>query len=486
MVFYRKMYPLVKKVRQIIIGRELLGSGESCVVALSAGPDSMALLHLLAELSDEMELVLVVAYVDHGLRPDETPAEIALVQKTATQLGLACEVGQVEVGAYVRSNSLSVEHAARELRYAFLGEVAQKYGAEKICVAHTADDQAEEVLLRLLRGTGRAGLSGMALLAESGVVRPLLSITKKELLAYLAEKEIPFLEDSSNQQRIYLRNRVRLDLLPFLAEHFNPNIYESLRQTASVLQEEERLLAEMAEKAYGAMVTCLPGSQDIHPELRIDLVALVRQPKALQRRVLEAACWQVDSRPSYKQIEQLLQLATQGQTGGRLHLAAGLRIIKEPGSLLFSYPQGKEAMRGDLVEEKTSFTEVIPEPGCYPLPALDKELVLELLDEPPVELTATGPDTEYLDAGEIDFPLTIRSYRPGDRFCPLRGLGSKKVGDFLTDSKVPVAQRWQEPVLADRHGIIALLGRRIDKRAALTKTTGSVLFVQLQSRRKRK
>lgn len=481
MVFYRKMYPLVKKIRQIIIGRELLVSGESCVVALSAGPDSMALLHLLAELADELKLTLVVAYVDHGLRPDETPAEIALVQKTASQLALACEIGRVEVGAHARSNSLSIEHAARELRYAFLREVGKKYGADKICVAHTADDQAEEVLLRLIRGTGRAGLSGMAVLAESGVVRPLLSISKKELLAYLVEREISFLEDSSNRQRIYLRNRVRLDLLPFLAEHFNPNIYESLRGTASVLQEEERLLAEMAEKAYWTMVTPQPGSQNIPFELRINLVALGEQPKAMQRRVLEAVCWQAECRPSYKQIEQLLQLAAQGEVGSRLHLASGLRVFKELESLLFSYPQGKGVVRGDLFEEKNSFTEVISEPGYYQLPSLEKEIVLELQDQPPAELTGLEPNIQYLDAGKLDFPLTVRSFRPGDRFYPLGGPGSKKVGDFFTDSKVPVDKRWQEPVLVDRNGIIALLGRRIDKRVALTKATSSVLIVRLQS-----
>ncbi|HIJ78482.1 MAG: tRNA lysidine(34) synthetase TilS [Desulfobulbaceae bacterium] len=480
------MHPLEKKLRQVIVGEGLLVGKECWVVGVSAGSDSMALLHLLAELAGSLDLTLVAAYVDHGLRPGETPREIALVERTAADLGLACEIGRVEVRAHARDNSLSIEHAARELRYGFLGEIAKKYGAGKICVAHTADDQAEELLLRLIRGTGRAGLSGMPLLAASGVVRPLLAIAKKELLAYLAAKQLPFLEDSSNQGRIYLRNRVRLDLLPFLAAQFNPNIYESLRETAAILQDEEQLLAQMAGRAYGAVVR-VEGPLPEHPtDLRVNLAALLAQPKALQRRIMEKACWQLGCRPSFKQIEQLLRLVERGEVGGRMHLAGGLRVSKDSESLKFGYPLGQGALRGDERAEQNSFAEVIVEPGCYLIAALGKELVLEVLEHPPADLTAAGAEVQYLDAAKVDFPLTVRSYRPGDRFYPLGGPGSKKVGDFFTDCKVAVARRWQEPVLADRHGIIALPGRRIDQRVALTETTDSVLFVKLQAKGVRK
>jgi len=473
------MHSFVKKGEKAIRGEGLLVAGERCVVAVSGGPDSMALLQVLAQLAPSLDLFLVVAHVDHGLRPEEAEAEASLVQKAAQSLGLACECGRVAVAACAKAQGLSLEHAARNLRYGFLAEVAARHRATKIAVAHTADDQAEEILLRLIRGTGRAGLAGMATLRDGLVIRPFLGIAKEDILRYLAEENIPYCLDSSNRQRIYLRNRIRLDLLPYLQEHFNPNIGNSLRETAAILQGEEELLAGMTDQAYAQVVAEEQGELC---GLTIQLAVFLCHPLAIRRRILETACWRMGCRPTFKQIGQLLFLIETGAEGAELHLARGLRVGKAEGRLSFRYPQGRRAVRGDLSEAdrgEGSFSYELSCPGEHFLEAMGAMVTLRLLEALPEDWESLAPATLHCDAEKVCFPLMVRSFQAGDRFHPLGALGRKKVGDFFTDRKIPLAQRRRIPILTDQEGIIAILGVRPDQRAAIGPRTRRILAVSL-------
>ena len=473
------MHFFVKKTEDAIRSEGLLVAGERCVVAVSGGPDSMALLQVLAQLAPLLDLFLVVAHVNHGLRPEEAEAEARLVQEAARSLGLACECGRVEVAAYAKEQGLSQEHAARNLRYGFLEEVAAHHRATKIAVGHTADDQAEEILLRLIRGTGRAGLTGMARLRDGLIVRPFLEITKEEILGYLAAENIPYCLDSSNRERIYLRNRIRLDLLPYLQEHFNPNIGNSLRETAAILQGEEELLAGMADQAYAQVAKEEQGEP---AGLIIQLADFLRQPLAIRRRILETACWNMGCRPTFRQIAQLLALAETGAEGAELHLAQGLRVGKGEGRVDFRYPQGRQAVRGNLSAagaDQVPFARELPGPGEYVFEAMGAMITLRILDALPEGWEAQAPATLYCDADKVCFPLMARSFQVGDRFQPLGAPGRKKVGDFFTDQKIPLAQRRRVPILTDQEGIIAILGLRPDQRAAITPSTRRILSVSL-------
>ena len=473
------MHFFVKKVEETIRREGLLVAGERCVVAVSGGPDSMALLQVLAQLATSLDFFLVVAHVDHGLRPSEAEAEARLVQEAARSLGLACKCGKVAVAACAREQGLSREHAARDLRYGFLNDVAARHRATKIAVAHTADDQAEEILLRLIRGTGRAGLTGMARLRDGLVIRPLLEIAKEEILRYLAAENISYCIDSSNLQRIYLRNRIRLDLLPYLQEHFNPGIGNSLRETAAIFQGEEELLAGMASQAYVQVVEEMQGESAV---LAIQLTDFSCQPLAIRRRILETACWHMDCRPTFRQIAQLLFLAETGAEGGRLHLARGLRVVKTERQLLFRYPQGRQAVRGNLSEtgtEEIPFVRELPGPGEYFLEGIGAMVTLRLMDKLPQSWEIQVPETIFCDAGKVHFPMILRPFQPGDRFHPLGAPGRKKVGDFFTDQKISAAQRRRIPILEDQEGIIAILGMRPDQRTAIGPSTRRILAVSL-------
>lgn len=342
------MHPLEKEILNRINEEKIFRSGETIVVGVSAGPDSMALFHVLASLSSRLNLNLIACHVNHGLRPDEADAEELIVRQAAQSIGCFYEFVEVDVEREAGAKKNSIEHAARDLRYRFFQKTAEKYKASKIAVAHTADDQAEEVLLRLIRGSGRCGLSGMKMIRDGWIVRPLLETKKRTLIEYLADRKIPYAIDSSNLQRKYLRNRIRLDLLPFLQE-FNPNIAENLRQTALVFQDEEKILSSLSDAAWEEVVR-IEGRDchDRHPLVIVELKSFLSLEKALQRRIVEKIFIEMGSIPQFKKIEQILFLAAHGEGGTKLHFSRGMRMEKKQKQLFFSYPQGRISVRGDL------------------------------------------------------------------------------------------------------------------------------------------
>lgn len=330
-------------------------SGDTVIVAVSGGPDSVALLHILCSSLPQVKFVAV--YVDHGLRPEETGAEIELVQALALRLQAGFERISVDVRNTAQQEKKSIEETARTLRYGELEAIRQKYQGTAIAVAHTADDQAEELLIRLIRGSGRKGLSGMQF-KNGWIIRPLLHEKKETLLHYLQTEKIPFAIDSSNLERTYLRNRVRLDLLPYLQDHFNKSIRQTLLQTAQILEDEEALLEEIADKAWQevAHVIAIEPAPPEAPShiIRIDTIEFCKCHPALQRRILEKCCWQMEARPQFRQISLLLDLMLTGQTGAQIHLSKGLRVHKTRQGVVFSYPVGKCNYRGGVTGESNN------------------------------------------------------------------------------------------------------------------------------------
>jgi tRNA(Ile)-lysidine synthase len=328
--------------------------GTGIVVAVSGGPDSMALLHLLAAARQPLQLRLAAVWIDHGLRPLETPQEKETVAAGAEQLGIPFFPRQATVAAFAAEQHLSIEHAARELRYTILRETACDCGAELIAVGHTADDQAEEVLLRLLRGSGRKGLAGMSM-RSGDLIRPLLRTSKQELLDWLAQSGIPHCFDSSNNDRKFLRNRVRHELLPFLEQHFEAGIKNALLKTADSLAADEELLAKMTAEAAARIIE----------EERDGKLCLLREPfralhPALQRRVLELLLWRMGSRAAYDHILLIIEAALTGRNRSELHLSQGLRVGIFADRLEFSYPAGQQAWRGRLFADPTPAQSAIP------------------------------------------------------------------------------------------------------------------------------
>lgn len=340
-------HPLEQAIQRVLTG--LAEPIRDCrvLVGVSGGADSMALLHVLAALRQPCSLALVAAYIDHGLRPDETPQEWACVQRAAGFLAIESVRVSVDVRAEASARKQSLEHTARELRYQAFAELGRQWATDLLAVAHTADDQVEEILLRLFRGGARKALAGMC--PRSGhLIRPFLSIRKSALLAYLQEKGIAFCHDSSNDDVRFLRNRIRLELLPLLESRFDPGIRSALLKTAANLGEDEHFLEQLLAECWDTVVEMLATDADGHPICHLRREAFRNLHAALQRRLIEQLFWKLGVAAHYEQILAVLVAGRSGRSGSELHLSHGLRLVISRTHLTFSYPQGKGPWRGRL------------------------------------------------------------------------------------------------------------------------------------------
>lgn len=470
------MHQLEKQVFTLCQENALFALGERLVVGVSGGPDSMALLHVLARLSASLGITLVVAHVDHGLRPEDAKHEEGLVCMESAALGLQYLTAHFEVKGHAQKSGASVEEAARELRYQFFDSVAKDHAASKIAVAHTADDQAEEILLRLIRGAGKKGLSGMTLLRDGKVVRPFLTIEKTNILSYLKDRRIPFAIDASNTDRRYLRNKIRLDLLPYM-ESYNPGLKRALRQTAMILRDEDGFIDEHVEREYALLIR--EGMSGDFPTAVASCWQLNQRHVAVRRRLFEKMLINLGVKPGYRQIDSLMGLAAI-KDRGQIHLGNGLRALREEDEIRLLYPVGKNATRGNLLPLTPLFNVVVSGPGRYSIPEIGMEVIAEVMQERPSLEEMRGLKADFFDADCLTLPLLLRNRLAGDRLHPLNGKGGKTVAALLSDLRLPRAQRDKLPVLISAGHIAAVLGVRISHWARVTDSTSSVLKLTMR------
>jgi len=464
---------LVSRVASLIRDRGLIHRHDTLIIAVSGGADSVALLHLLK--AQDLQLHLLAAYIDHGLRPLETPNEQRLVAQCCQELDVVFLTETVDVRQLMVREKRSPEEAARILRYAALERLRLQHGARFIAVGHTADDQVEEFFLRLIRGSSTKGLSGMQLCSQN-IVRPLLQEKKQALIDYLHARGISWCQDSSNLHRHFLRNRVRLDLIPLLEKNFNPAIRRTVLQTMDILAEEEQFLQQQTDAAFSL---CVVRKEEVlhnkqHVQLVIHCEIFRHQPPAIQRRILDKSFWLMTIRPSYRQIGILSDFIMANRNSRELHLEDGVIAEKHGPTILLRRPLGKGRIR-DRNAPGATFCISIPEPGRYLLTKVKRELLLE-------EISSTSIVLEedkrlFLAREKISFPLLLRSPQPGDFFYPCNGAGRKKIGRFLTDQKIAVKDRPAWPILLSATEIIALPGLQIDDRYKVCETTTTVLAI---------
>ena len=279
------MDDLRERIRQTIVTARLLRAGDRVLVGVSGGPDSVALVHLLVSLKEELRLWLSVVHVDHQLRPDSA-RDAAFVEELAQRLEVPVTIVTRDVRAAITARGLSLEDGARRIRYDAFLEVARQHQVTRLALAHTADDQAETVMMRLIRGAGITGLTAIPLtrpLEEVLVIRPLLGVRRQEVLAYLAAHGVAVRQDATNQDLRFLRNRIRAKLLPLLEHEYNPHMTVLLNQLAEQCRVDADFLRTAAQRYWKRLVK----SQDGHLVVRIE--GFVKQPQALQRQLIRLA-----------------------------------------------------------------------------------------------------------------------------------------------------------------------------------------------------
>jgi tRNA(Ile)-lysidine synthase len=478
---------LLKKVKQAIDRYRMLNSGDGVVVAVSGGPDSVALLGVLKHFSAAYNLKMVVAHLNHGLRPGPADEEEALVHRLSARLGLVCESRIIDVTALSRVRKTSLEETAREERYRFFEEIRQKYQAQKIALGHHAGDQAETVLMNLLRGSGRQGLRGMQAVRAESFIRPLLGITREEIRTYLAWQDLPYLTDLSNADECCFRNRVRHRLIPELKAGYNPRLEENLCRTAEILSLEDDYLQHKVEErvADGRMVD-IDAAQE---EIRINIPLFLGLHEALQSRLIKHLLLKHAQRQQgigYAHIRDVKALMHCAHSGGSLHLPFGMEVRREYGVLVIHRrakpPRGSE--RAVQCQEEMSADHPpagmiagdIEIPGQVRIEAQKMTLSLDFVDRDTVCLGDSR--TVYMDYACIVPPLVVRRPQPGDRIQPLGMTGMKKLKHHFIDSKIPIRLRAQVPLLVDGQSVIWIVGQMLSERVKLTDETTKVLKIE--------
>lgn len=462
------MDELLLRMRGVTEGDSWRAVGQTVVVGVSGGPDSMVLLHLLRTLSEEEGFRVVAAHVNHRFRGAEADAEEELVKRVAKEWGIACETIAIDVPAYIAETGMNPQEAAREKRYEFLRGVARSNAARTIALAHHADDQAETVLMRLLRGSGIGGLAGIPAKRRDKdleLIRPLLRITKCELLEYAARHSIPYAFDSSNADRHYLRNAIRLDLLPVL-ESYNPQVRASLLRLSEMAAIEDDYMEARVREAFDLTVRRSGDGWTLDAgEFRRLHVALQRRLIKLILNYAAPACAFMD----YERVEEAASaIAAEKPSAVRIDLGAGWICVREYG----------EAYIGPERPAAPPFEYEVPGPE-FSLSIREAEA--SFLFRRVSGFDGSQPESPwevYLDEEALRFPLAVRNRRPGDRLDPVGLNGSKKVQDMFVDAKVPRSRRDRIPMLADAAGTILWIPGMRRSRHALPNAGGKVLHVR--------
>lgn len=454
---------MIDRVRQYMIQHRMLSSGGTVIASISGGPDSIALLHVLHRLSAEFRVKLHVFHVDHGLRGEESEADARFVREFADRLGWDSTI--VSLGPDVlRRMHGSLQAAARAVRIRELQSLSARIGSAVVATGHNQNDQAETVLMRLLRGSGVRGLSGVhPVRAVDGLtfIRPLLGVSRQAVEEYCHAHELSPRTDRSNLSQDYLRNRIRLDLIPKLIREYNPALVPTLSSVSEILRDEEAWLGVQAKEAYARCRTAASG-------IVLSGEAVLAEPVALARRVVRMAFEEAAKEPvdiDLLHVNRVLELM--GESGSKeLHLPRGVRVICEYGSCSFSVDR-------DSVHEVAT--------AEWPLSLTETTAIpeLNLKVKPRWAYDSDGPWEATFDLDRLPGPLSIRYRRPGDRIWPVGMAGSKKLQDIMVDAKVPVRARGRVPLLVSGDQVLWVIGLRLDRRYLASAGTSTPLTLKM-------
>ncbi len=449
--------------------------GDKALVAVSGGMDSVALLHLLNRFKGEYGFDLAVAHLNHMARGEDSDSDARFVASLGKELGLETIVRSVDVQKEKGNFKTSFQETARILRYRFLDSALQEVGGSKIAIGHTADDQVETVLMNFLRGSGLKGLSGMP--EERGnIIRPLYDCYRSEVEAFIRSGGYAFCPDATNTQTHYLRNRIRLDLIPQL-EGYNPDFKSNIMETSRIIRADENYLEEQAGALYRKLVQSLKEGEGLLFK-RDDFLKLA---PALQNRLLRLAVFSVKGdlrRLSAVHIREILGLFTAPRPEKRTLLPGGLTVVcagenvefrktpDSPLSILKMSPDG-----GEVTELKI--------PGLTEMAAADIRFQVKLLSRENRPGLPGLPNQACMDFDKTGGRILARFFKPGDRFVPLGMKGSKKLKSFFIDRKIPRTRRKTIPILTTGSGdIIWIYGQRISETYRVTDKTRNIILIE--------
>lgn len=459
---------LVEKVKKTIEKYNMLKPGDHVVAAVSGGADSVALLCVLKALESDLAITVSAAHMDHMIRGRQSAKEMAFVRELADGMGVDCIAEARDVPAVKRDDGLSLQEAAREVRYAFLSEMLEKRGADRIAVGHHADDQVETVLMWFVRGASLKGLTGMPPVRDKVFIRPLIEVHRSEIEQYLEEKRIKYVPDTSADEMHYLRNDIRHKLLPLLRKAYNPRIDEAIIRMTGLLRQDDEFLDSCAMQSVEA---CMIDTDD---DLCCSIEKIRNCPEPLYGRMVMNMVARVkgDTRGiTFKHAAAVCSLMTEGPSKV-VQLPGNLNVMREYNRLIFT-------CRDEEGSAYQYFFDNLPQEVVIESAGIKLIFNIIATADPEKLLKKRDRQTELLNYDEISFPLCIRSFRPGDRFCPLGMENSKKLKDHFIDEHIPPRQRRKIPLVVSGDRIACVCGSRIDNRFKLGRDTSRVLAIRM-------
>lgn len=470
-------------VAEFVSHHTMFKEGDTVLIGVSGGADSVALLHALM-LYKKHTIHIGIAHLNHCLRGDESERDLLFVKQIAENLSIPFHYNRENVKNYQKKNKLSMEEAARVIRYRFLFSTAKQHGYNKIATGHHADDNAELILMNLIRGGGSDGLAGMRPVSCGGrIVRPLLTQTKKGIEHFLTTSGIPFVYDSSNSDTAFMRNRIRSELLPGIRAAYNPNIEKTLNRTAAIVSDDLEWLQGIIMPLIDKL---LNRKKDGAVELSI--TELKKQHIAVQRRLCRKAIEYVKGdlrRISLFHTDAALELSLSSKAHTSIDLPGRIRVKKIYDSLAFvrekknlrSVPASRHKMT-------SLFLHSVERPCGQAKTVMISEVGLklrfsEISQKAGCRLSGFNHKTALLDISKLDFPIIIRNIMPGDRFTPLGMKGTQKLNRYFINNRVTMKHRNNCPVVLSGEKIIWVAGHRIDERFKVLPQTKNILKVEL-------
>jgi len=458
----------------------MVQAGEAVLAAVSGGPDSVALVHILATLAPLLSFQLAIAHLNHGLRSHESERDAEFVAALARKLKLKLYQDKKNVRQYQKRHKLSPEEAARQVRYIFLNQTAETHAYDKIAVGHHLDDNAELVMLFFLRGSGTLGLSGIPPVRDGKIIRPLINVKRSEIIEFLNEKDLAYVSDATNADLSLLRNKIRHELMPHLAATYNPNIVETLNRLASVVRSEEKWIERLTEHLFETAL--LHRDAD---SIGLSLENFGEFPLGARRRLIRKAIRMVKGnlrRIAFTHIDAALRLVFQGPQSGGIDLPDDIRIQRHGQALIISKQEQRRRPPGGgrSAAVCTAYEYSLAAPGIVSIREAGMRLELtETSIEEVADVRRAGQRIAFFDIHKVTFPLIVRNSCPGDRFSPLGMDGTQKLKSFFINNKIPKDQRVKCPLLVSNGKIIWVVGHRLDNSAKVDRETRKVLKAEV-------
>lgn len=469
---------MLDTVTKTITDNVLLQNGDHVLVAVSGGPDSVALLRIFEILLSEYSLKITVAHLNHGLRGEDADREEDFVRILSQKMDVAFVSKKIDLLNHKRIKGKSIEETGREERYRFLYETADRIGATKIATGHHRNDLVETFLINLFRGAGMEGLKGIAPIRNDCLIRPLLNVGREAILHFLHAEGLSFMTDSSNSDQTFLRNSIRGWLLPELERRYNPRLVQAIVRTSQIIRCEDDYMQGVVRRLTDGW-RVKEGNGDVV----VPLPELLKQHPAVQSRIIKFLLEGMTSSNNgiaYRHVESVLALSRRNDSAlSSIDLPAGIVVVKRASSLLIRKTSGRRNSGVTCTGDQRNFDIIVKIPDVLEIPTVRCRIRLEFVDVPQLAEIKQLPETAFIDYDCIRGPLHVRNWRSGDWIDFLSLGGTKKLKDYFIDSKIPGHLRSSVPLLVDAHSVVWIAGARISHRVRITANTKKVLKIEL-------